>query len=329
MSYIEGYIGYVKNVRRYSPRTVQIYTDVLESYARHVFKGGEPSDEQLLESLNLSEMRAYQVHLLDDCRMSSRTVCQHMSALSGFCRYLIRTGVLKSNPVTLIPKPKTEKRLPLYYKKEAMEAYFTSTEIYASQELLDAFVEAPSSSHGKELYEKRLTRIIVSILYGLGIRRSELVSLNLESVDLGRKAVKVCGKGNKMREIPLIDALIEELLLYLKAVEVMVGGERSLKEPLLVTYTGRRLYPAYVDRAVKNALGPCKDIAGRRSPHVLRHSLATELMNEGADLQSIKELLGHSSLAATQVYTHNSIARLKTIYEQAHPRAKNGGKHGD
>ena len=109
----------------------------------------------------------------------------------------------------------------------------------------------------------------------------------------------------------------------------MAETERSLKEPLLVTYTGRPLYPMYVDRAVKKELGGAKGITGRKSPHVLRHSIATELMNEGTDLNSIKEMLGHSSLATTQVYTHSSFARLKSIYEQAHPRAKNGGKHGD
>jgi integrase/recombinase XerC len=132
-----------------------------------------------------------------------------------------------------------------------------------------------------------------------------------------------------MREIPLIVSLCEEILLYLKAVETLTGEERSLKSPLLVTYAGNRLYPGYVDRTVKRELGDVKGITGRKSPHVLRHSLATELMNEQADLNSIKEMLGHSSLATTQVYTHSSFARLKNIYQTAHPRAKNGGKNGD
>ena len=179
------------------------------------------------------------------------------------------------------------------------------------------------------MFEKRLRRLVISFLYSTGLRRSELISLNVGSIDFGRKIVKVVGKGNKMREIPLVASLCEEILLYLKAVEALMGGERSLKEPLLVTYTGRRLYPAYVDRAVKSELGGVKEITGRKSPHVLRHSLATDLMNDGADLNSIKELLGHASLATTQVYTHSNFARLKNIYERAHPRAKNGGKNGD
>ena len=149
------------------------------------------------------------------------------------------------------------------------------------------------------------------------------------NVDFGRKVVKVRGKGDKMREIPLVDSLSQEILLYLRAVEALCGRQRSLKEPLLVTYKLGKLYPVYVDRTVKEELGDVKGITGRRSPHVLRHSIATELLNEGADLTSIKEMLGHSSLATTQIYTHSSIAQLKDIYKQAHPRAKNGGKNGD
>ena len=194
---------------------------------------------------------------------------------------------------------------------------------------LEAFKQEPNTKSGAAMYKKRLDRLIVSMLYGLGLRRSELIGMNISDVDFGRKVVKVRGKGDKMREIPILDALCEEILLYLEAVEAMCGGKRSLKEPLLITYKGRSLYPAYVDRVVKSELGNVKGITGRKSPHVLRHSLATELLNEETNINSIKELLGHSSLAATQVYTHTDIARLKNIYKSAHPRAKNGGKNGD
>ena len=132
-----------------------------------------------------------------------------------------------------------------------------------------------------------------------------------------------------MREIPMIPSLCEELLLYLEAVEVMVGRKRSLTEPLLITESGKELYPTYVDRLIKSELAGVEGLTGQKSPHVLRHSLATELLNEGTDLNAIKELLGHSSLAATQIYTHNSITKLKAIYKSAHPRAKSGGKNGD
>jgi site-specific recombinase XerD len=196
-------------------------------------------------------------------------------------------------------------------------------------EELEAFAEDWNTKQGKMSYESRLSRVVISTFYSLGLRRSELIGMNVGDVDFGRKVVKVRGKGDKMREIPLVVSLSEEILLYLNAVEVMCEGKRSLKEPLFVTYTGRRLYPSYVDRLVKAELGGVKELTGRKSPHVLRHSLATELMNGETDLNSIKEMLGHSSLAATQVYTHSSVARLKAIYEQAHPRAKNGGKYGN
>ena len=326
---IDRYISYIRDIRRYSPRTVQLYGEVVRRYATVAFGTDDVSDSQLLESLNPSEIRSYEVRLLDEEGMVPKTVRLHLSALSGFCRFLVKEGLLESNPVRLVPKPKVEKRLPHFFRKDALDTYFRNTEIYSSQEYLDGFLRGLYSETGKAFYEKRLSRLIISMLYSTGLRRSELISLDVKDVDFGRKVVKVVGKGNKMREIPMIVSLSEEILLYLKAVEALMGGERSLKSPLLVTYSGRRLYPAYVDRTVKRELGDVEGITGRRSPHVLRHSLATELMNEEADLNSIKELLGHSSLATTQVYTHSSFARLKNIYERAHPRAKNGGKNGD
>ena len=326
---IDRYITYLKDIRRYSPRTVCIYEDVIRKYARKMSGSDDVSDDQLIGSLNTSELRSYEVSLMDEDGLLPKTVRLHMSALSGFCGFLVKEGMLQSNPARLVPKPKVEKRLPHFYRKEVMDDYFSKTEIYSSKDFLELFQQAPHSDSGKDLYERRLGRLVLSLLYCTGLRRSELISLSIENMDFGRKVAKVTGKGNKMREIPLIVSLCEEILLYLRAVETLTGEERSLKSPLLVTYTGIPLYPAYVDRTVKRELGDVKGVTGRKSPHILRHSLATELMNDQADLNSIKEMLGHSSLATTQVYTHSSFARLKNIYETAHPRAKNGGKHGD
>ncbi len=328
MNIIDKYISYIRDIKRYSPRTVEIYGGALMNYVSVIHEASEVSDDDLIASMNRSEIRQYEVALLEK-GISARTVALHLSALSGLCNYLIKNDLLKSNPVKLVAKPKSEKRLPVFYRKEAMDSYFERTaELFAPEEF-EFFMENHDTESGKAMYENILGRLIVSILYGLGIRRSELINMNIGNVDFGRKVVNVRGKGDKMREIPLIPSLCEEILLYLKAVEAMCGGVRSLKEPLLITYTGRRLYPGYVDRTVKREMGRVEDIKGRKSPHVLRHSLATELMNEGTDINSIKEMLGHSSLATTQVYTHSSVARLRHIYESAHPRAKNGGKHGD
>ena len=328
MKLTDRYIAYIRNVRRYSDRTVQIYNDVLEGYLQVVHGDADVSDEEILASLNHSEIRRYEAQRLED-GLSARTVVLHMSALSSFCRYLVKEGLLESNPVRLVAKPKVSKRLPDFFRKDDMNAYFERTSYVMESSQLDFFVANMNGRSGKEMYESRLRRLIISMLYSLGLRRAELITLSVGDVDYGRKIVKVHGKGDKMREIPLIVSLCEEILLYLKAVEAMCGGKRSLNEPLLVTYRGERLYPAYVDRAVKKELRDSGEMTGRKSPHVLRHSLATGLMNEDVGINSIKELLGHSSLAATQVYTHGSIAKLKSNYELAHPRAKNGGKNGD
>ena len=331
MQILTQYIEYIRWVRRYSERTVSIYESILRDYVNYAFKGKDDvSENELIEAMNRSEIRGYEVYMMEtDPPHSPKTISLHLSALSGFCRFLMQKGKLKSNPVKLVPKPKIEKRIPQFFRKEALDAYFDATEYLFNASDHEAFLAGWHTDSGKKHYKKLLARMIISTLYTLGVRRSELISLKVGDVDFGRKVVKVHGKGDKMREIPLIPSLSEEILLYLNAVEMMCGGERSLKEPLFVTYDGKSLYPVYVDRAVKSEFGDVKEIKGRKSPHVLRHSLATELMNEGVDLNSIKELLGHSSLATTQVYTHSSIARLKTIYEHAHPRAKNGGKNGD
>ncbi len=328
MNIIGKYIAYIRDIRRYSPRTVDIYAEAINDFLRVIHSSATVPDEELLASLNPSEIRQYEVTVLEN-GLSPRTVGLHLSALSSFCQFLIKEGRLSQNPIKLVTRPKVEKRLPSFYKKDAMDAYFEQTSYLLTEEELDFFCANWDTASGKAMYDERLARLILSLLYSLGLRRSDLIDLTIGSIDWDRNIVKVLGKGDKMREIPLISSLSEEILLYLKAVEVVCGGSRSLKEPLLVTYKGRKLYPEYVDRAVKRELGGVEGITGRKSPHVLRHSLATELMNEGTDINSIKELLGHSSLAATQVYTHSSIARLKSIYESAHPRAKNGGKHGD
>ena len=329
MSLTAKYIEYLKTVRRYSARTVDIYSSVLREYVECTCGNPEVSDSELIEALVPSLIRSYEVDLLDRRSLSPKTVNLHFSVISSFCRYLVKNGLIKSNPVLLVKRPKVEKRVPQFFRDDSMTRYFDRTEYYASHEDLDAFLTQPRSESSKHAYEKRLARLIIHMLYSLGLRRSELVGMTIGNIDFGREVVKITGKGDKMREIPIISSLSEEILLYLKAVEALCGYVRSLREPLLVTYGCRPIYPVYVDRTVKNELGDDKEFAGRKSPHVLRHSIATELLNDGAGLNSIKEMLGHSSLATTQVYTHSNIARLKTIYEQAHPRAKNGGKHGD
>ena len=321
---LNEYIDYISKVRRYSRRTCDLYSEILGRFFSFTEASG---DSEMLEALTPSVIRSYEVHLMDACGMDPRTVNLHLSVLSGFCRYLMKDGRLGSNPARMVSRPKTEKRLPVFYREDSMKEYFDSTDCYASEENLELI--SGNDKVSKDMYSRRLGRMIVSILYSTGIRRSELIGLNVGSVDFSRRTMKVIGKGDKAREIPLVPSLCKEISLYLQTVETMEGRRRTASEPLLVTVKGSRLYPVFIDRTIKSELGQIGSITGRKSPHVLRHSLATELLNEGSDLNSIKELLGHSSLAATQVYTHNSIEKLKKVYVNAHPRAKSGGKNGD
>lgn len=324
MNLIASYISYISDVRRYSDRTRAIYSDVLREF---VGFAEADTDEALLETLDHQTIRSYEVFLMETKGDSPRTVGLHLSVLSGFCRYLMKVKRLTANPVRTVAKPKVEKRLPVFYREESMNEYFAATDCDASEENLALITGNDKAS--EEAYSRRLERLIVSMLYSTGMRRAELIGLRVGDVDFSRRTLTVLGKGDKVREIPLVSSLSKEISLYLRAVETMVGRERSASEPLAVTGKGLKLYPVFIDRAIKRALGRVGSITGRKSPHVLRHSLATELLDEGADLNSIKELLGHSSLAATQVYTHNTIEKLKKVYVNAHPRAKSGGKNGD
>ena len=318
---IDSYITYIRDIRRYSPRTQDIYRDVLADFSR--FAEGE-----VVASLTPSMLRRYEA----DCMsrgLKPRTVHQHMSVLSGFCRFLMMKGVLKSNPARTVKRPKMEKRLPEYYQEKSMDAYYEATEHWAGEdelEILLSYGPAPKDKVAIDIYRHRLRRLIISLLHGIGIRRAELIGLKVNSFDSARQVMRVWGKGDKMREIPVVPSVCHEICLYLKAVESMRGGASPADGPLLVTEKGKALYPEYVDRTVKEELDGY-GITGRKSPHVLRHTVATALLDDGADLNSIKEMLGHASLAATQVYTHNSVDRLKKVYNNAHPRAKNGGSN--
>lgn len=313
---IDKYIAYIRDVRRYSPRTQTLYADALNDFS-----------EWCVDTMDLipSRLREYEAHLMER-GLKPRTVHLHMSALSGYCNYLIKEGVLKANPVRGIKRPKMEKRLPEYYTEKSMEEYLAASAHAAGEEELAILLSLkPGDKLASELYNRRLRRLIISLLYATGIRRAELIGLKRSQLDRGRQTLRVRGKGDKMREIPLIPSVLEEISLYLQAARSMVG-DGTPESPLLTTEKGNPLYPEFVDRAVKTELDGY-GITGRKSPHVLRHSLATALLDEGADLNAIKEMLGHSSLAATEVYTHNSIERLKSQYMNAHPRAKNEDRH--
>lgn len=334
---VEQYLSYLSVVRRYSPLTLARYRDSLDRFLEWLSVSpseelparsgpetggraapGHSSSDGIETLFNRQTVRAYEVFLLDTKKDSPKTVNLHLSILSGFFRYLVKQGFLGSNPVRMVPRPKMEKRLPVYFMEDSVKEYFVATDYYVSDEFFRILCETGD----KAGYGKMLSRIIIEMLYCTGLRRAELISLDVSSYDTSRKVLHVLGKGNKMREIPLVESLCRHLSLYLDAVRILVEDSVPPSGPLLVTYEGNRLYPVFIDRTVKREMAGVKGATGRKSPHVLRHTIASELLGDGADLNSIKELLGHSSLASTQVYTHSSIERLKTVYQAAHPRAK-------
>lgn len=258
------------------------------------------STEDIAQALKRDMIRSYVISLMQAGR-SPATVNRHLSSLSVFARLALRTGVLSEDPLRGIKRIPAGRALPHFYTEDAVAAYLQDKTRCGQRD-----------------------RLIILMLYTTGIRRSELVGLKLRDFDISRKVLRVVGKGKKMREIPLTDEILEELLLYLEKVDSNDGSG-----PLFRTDAGKPLYPAFVDRVVKRELKTMDGFPGRKSPHVLRHSIATHLLNEGADLDAIRNMLGHSTLASTQVYTHNTFEQLKNSYLTAHPRAKKGGKHGD
>ena len=322
MDIIHKYLRYISLEKRYSDRTLSIYENVLKGFMDYYAGDDAWDDGDVGNALKPIAIRNYEVWLLDSKGLSAKTVNLHLSVISAFSKYLLKEGVVSVNPVKLISRPKINKRLPVFFRKDKMEEYFSTTSIYASEENMDMLTGKDKVA--EEYYEKWRKRLVIKILYDTGLRRAELIGLNKEDFDLGRGIIRVLGKGNKMREIPVLPSLSKEISLYLQATALMKSGDIQAKTPLILSKSGRRLYPMEVERIVKEELGDA-GIMGKTSPHVLRHTLATGLLDSGADLNSIKEMLGHSSLAATQVYTHNSIEKLKQVYKNAHPRAKRGG----
>lgn len=308
----DRFIEYISVQRRYSPRTVELYRSAIEEFCAFACPeaDGDLPDAQLNDILTPTLIRGYIAKGLED-GLSPRTMNLKLSALSSFCGWLVRTGFLDSNPVKKVYRPKEDRPLPQFYTQPSMEALIEKEEERATE-------GAAAAEDGKEPFGELRERMIILTLYSTGMRRAELCGLKVSDFDRARQVFRVTGKGDKTREIPVPDRICKELLLYLErlAEEFGAGGW------FFVTDKGQKLYPAFVNNVVRKALSGQEGFSGKKSPHVLRHTLATHLLNNGADINSIKEVLGHSSLAATQVYTHNSFEQLKQTYLTAHPRAK-------
>jgi integrase/recombinase XerC len=293
---VNRFLSYLKFEKRYSLHTILAYEEDLQqffTFMQEQFGMQEPSLKEIAPSF----VRSWLVSL-KEAKNSAKTINRKISSLKSFFKYHLRTGVLEQSPMTTIVSPKIPKRLPVYVEEKDTKTLFQH-------------VEFPDTWKG------RTDRQILAILYNTGIRRSELVNLKESQINAAANTIKVLGKGNKERVIPVSASLITEINEYIAAKHTIESPNR---EYLLINEKGRQLNAQYVYQIVKTYLSLVTTVE-KKSPHVLRHTFATHLTNNGADLNAVKELLGHSSLAATQIYTHNTIEKLKDIYKKAHPKA--------
>lgn len=307
----ELFSDYLKVQKRYSPRTLKIYLESIDQLFAYLAPGQDEVPESLLVPTNI---RSFIAHLLNS-GLSPVTVNLKLSAISSYSNFLVKNQLLESNPVKKVQRPKTDKKLPGFYTSAAMENYFNKD--FSSQEF-EGDIEDEL-----ENFLRFRDRLVVELLYCTGIRRAELASLKIHDWDKSRGVIRVIGKGDKLREVPVPNLLSVHLAEYKS-----LFGEYYPQNPnklMFLTDSGQPMYLSFVNKIVGRELKGVEGFSGKKSPHMLRHSLATHLLNNGADLNSIKEVLGHSSLAATQIYTHNSFEQLKKVFLTAHPRAKKEG----
>lgn len=292
--FIERFIRYLKFEKRFSPHTVTAYQNDLNQFSD--FAGSLECD---MLSVTHQHVRSWTVELMDQGN-EAKTINRKISSLRSFYKFLQREGLLASNPMTQVRAPKIPGRLPVVITEQKMDILLDGQNVFSDD------------------FPGLRDRLVIELLYGTGIRLAELVNLSDHDIDIYEQQIKVLGKRNKERIIP-INSSLAKLIGDYKLQKISANFDNKASS-LIVTNEGKDAYPKLIYRIVKSVLSLIST-HDKKSPHILRHSYATSLLNRGADLNAIKELLGHSSLAATQVYTHNSIEKLKSIYKQAHPKA--------
>lgn len=292
---LEAFLDYLRYERNASTKTVEAYRDDLKAF-ESFFQGLD--SEISWENLDADVAREWVVTMMEHGNKAS-SVQRRLSALRSMYRFLLRRGYVQRDPVHHLTAPKRERVLPAFVREEEMNRLLDDPQMFADN------------------FDGRRDHLIIAMFYETGLRVSELVGLNLEDVNLTARTLKVTGKGNKQRIVPFGEELLHLINIYI--------GERSLLErkdeqAFFVVRKGERLKADRVRRMVKAKLG-LVTMQQKRSPHVLRHTFATTMLNHQADLQSVKELLGHARLATTEVYTHTTFEELKKEYHKAHPRA--------
>ena len=296
---LSSFKNYISFEKRFSPHTVKAYeADIIQAldYLRETFELTE------LSEVRHPHLRSWLVDLVRK-KQSARSINRKISSVRAYFKFLLRRGEILTNPTKRLKALKLPKRLPVYLQE-------SETELLLSQDFISSDNRQDSFSHLRD-------HIILQTLYVSGMRRSELINLKEDDIDFTGNSYRVTGKGGKIRLVPFSDKHKDDLQKYLQAKHDLF--EDGMQE-VFVTDKGSKLYPKFVYNLVSKRVGNISSL-GQRGPHTLRHTFATHLANGGADLNAIKDLLGHTSLSATQIYTHNSIEKLKLAYSKAHPKA--------
>ena len=293
---LHSFLDYLLLEKNYSELTIKAYGKDIQSFLD--FLKEEYKDENLKE-VNYAQIRSWIIQMVNQ-NISNRSINRKISSLNSFFKFLIKTEYIKINPLAKHKALKTSKKVQVPFSEEEINS------------VLNKISHADS-------FEGVRNKLIIELFYATGIRRIELINIKIKNIDLESKTVKILGKRNKERVIPLLNMLVDSIKTYLEKRKSLEKIEDE--DYLLLTVKGVKLYETLVYRIINEYFSLASSKV-KKSPHILRHSFATHLLNQGAKLNAVKELLGHSSLAATQVYTHNSIAELKKVYAKAHPRSK-------
>ncbi|SNR46229.1 MULTISPECIES: tyrosine-type recombinase/integrase [Hymenobacter] len=295
---MELFFDYLRFERRFSPHTVLSYQTDLRQFSDYLLSTYELADPSQADH---TLIRSWVVTLMQQ-QMDPRTVNRKIACLRSYYKFLLRTGAVQKNPMLRITSPKVAKKLPDFVPEDSLNGLLNS---FAFEDTLGGVRD----------------QLVLELLYGTGIRLSELIGIRHDDVSIPGRTVRVTGKGNKQRIVPLNPTLAIVIERYIERKQREFASGSNAHPALLVTDKGEPLYEKFVYRTVKHYLSQITTASGQQHPHVLRHSFATHLLGKGADLNAIKELLGHANLAATQVYTHLSIDKLKSVFEKAHPKA--------
>ena len=286
----EKFINYLSSEKRFSVHTITSYSNDINQF--FLFLSEEYKITSELSEVNFQIVRSWIASLLEK-GVAPRSVNRKISTLKTFFKFLIREGVIQESPMLKVVAPKSKKRLPLFVEEDQIESLLNGVEFD------DGFIGERD-------------KLIIELFYVTGIRLSELINIKISDLNFDNNLVKVLGKRNKERLIPLSARIVKELQFFIE--------NYKIDNYLFTNLGGTKVYTKLVYRIVNKYIGKISSI-NKKSPHILRHTFATHMLNHGADINAIKELLGHANLSATQVYTHNTIEKLKSVYKQAHPRA--------